>query len=288
MVRYEAPQTTPEAVALLASAKGRVHILAGGTDLIVRMKGDFIEPDVIVDIKRIKAVQSIRKTATGMSIGAAVSCGVMGRHKALKKAWPGVVEAANLIGSDQIQGRCTITGNLCNASPAADSIPALIAAGAQALIMGPEGERRVDVEKLPTGVGKNSLKKGEMVLSIELPVREPRSADAYLRFTPRTEMDIAVVSAAVNLTIDKKSVITAARVVLGAVATTAIRVPAAEAALVGNSLDEATLAAVADACSAACKPINDKRGTVEYRTRVAGVLAKRAAQSAWTRAGGKA
>ncbi len=288
MVRYEAPQTTPEAVALLASAKGRVHILAGGTDLIVRMKGEFIEPDVIVDIKRIKSVQSIRKTAKGTSIGAAVSCSEMGRHKALKKAWPGVVEAANLIGSDQIQGRCTITGNLCNASPAADSIPALIAAGAQALIMGPKGERRIDVEKLPTGVGKNSLKKGEMVVSIELPVREPRSADAYLRFTPRTEMDIAVVSAAVNLTIDKKGVITAARVVLGAVATTAIRVPAAEAALIGNTLDEATLAAVADACSAACKPINDKRGTVEYRTRVAGVLAKRAAQSAWTRAGGKA
>lgn len=288
MVRYEAPQTTPEALALLASAKGRVHILAGGTDLIVRMKGDFIEPDVIIDIKRIKSMQSIRKTAAGTSIGAAVSCGEMGRHKALKKAWPGVVEAANLIGSDQIQGRCTIAGNLCNASPAADSIPALIAAGAQALIMGPKGERRVDVEKLPTGVGQNSLKKGEMVVSIELPVREPRSADAYLRFTPRTEMDIAVVSAAVNLTIDKKGVITAARVVLGAVAITAIRVPAAEAALVGNTLDEATLATVAEACSAACKPINDKRGTVEYRTRVAGVLAKRAAQSAWTRAGGKA
>ncbi|ASJ70525.1 FAD binding domain-containing protein [Granulosicoccus antarcticus] len=288
MVRYEAPQTTPEAIALLASAKGRVHILAGGTDLIVRMKGEYIEPDVIVDIKRIKSMQSIRKTAAGTSIGAAATCGSMGRHKALKKAWPGVVEAANLIGSDQIQGRCTIVGNLCNASPAADSIPALIAAGAQALVIGPKGERLLDVDKIPTGPGKNSLKKGEMVVSIELPARAPRSADAYLRFTPRTEMDIAVVSAAVNLTIDKKSVITEARVVLGAVAITAIRVPAAEAALIGNTLDEATLAAVAEACSAACNPINDKRGTVEYRTRVAGVLAKRAAQSAWARAGGKA
>ncbi len=287
-MRYEAPLTTPEAVELLASSRGRVHILAGGTDLIVRMKGGFIEPDVVIDIKRIKDMHVIRKTAAGTSIGAATSCGVMGRHQALKKAWPGVVEAANLIGSDQVQGRCTMTGNLCNASPAADSVPALIAADAQVLIIGPKGERRLPVEKLATGPGKTSLKKGELVAAIELPPRKTRSADAYLRFTPRTEMDIAVVSAAVNLTIDRKNIITAARVALGAVATTAIRVPAAEKALIGNTLDEATLAAVAKACSAACKPINDKRGTVEYRTRVAGVLAKRAAQAAWTRAGGKA
>ncbi|NND93101.1 MAG: xanthine dehydrogenase family protein subunit M [Granulosicoccus sp.] len=286
-MRYEAPQTTPEAVALLAGTKGKVHILAGGTDLIVRMKGGFVEPDMVLDIKRIKAMHLIRKTKSGLSIGAAVTCGEMGVHKALKKAWPGVVESANLIGSDQIQGRCTITGNLCNASPAADSIPALIAADARALIAGPKGERLLDVGSLPTGPGKNALKKGELVVSIELPPRDARSADAYLRFTPRTEMDIAVVSAAVNLTIDRQGVITAARVALGAVAPTAIRVPAAEKALLGNKLDAATLAAVGEACSAACKPIDDKRGTVEYRTRVAGVLAKRAAQAAWMRAGGK-
>lgn len=287
-MRYEAPSTTPEAVDILASAKGQVHILAGGTDLIVRMKGGFIEPDVVVDIKRIKDMHVIRKSAAGTSIGAAVSCRTMGRHAALLKAWPGVVEAANLIGSDQVQGRCTITGNLCNASPAADSVPALLAADAQVLIIGPKGERRLAVEKFTTGPGKTVLKKGEMVAAIELPPRKARSADAYLRFTPRTEMDIAVVSAAVNLTVDRKNIITAARVALGAVAITAIRVPAAEKALLGNTLDDATLDAVATACSAACKPINDKRGTVEYRTRVAGVLAKRAAQAAWTRAGGKA
>ena len=286
-MRYEAPQSTDEAVALLSDTRGLVHVLAGGTDLIVRMKGGFIEPDLVVDIKRIKSMNAISKSADGMSIGAAVSCSKLCEHKGLRKAWPGLVEAAGLIGSDQIQGRCTIVGNLCNASPAADSTPALIAAGAQARIVGAKGERLILVEKLVKGPGKTALKKGEMVASIELPAREPRSADAYLRHTPRTEMDIAVVSAGVNLTVDKKNIITAARVALGAVAPTAVRVKAAEKALEGNTLDEQTLLALAAACSAACDPIDDKRGTVAYRTRVAGVLAKRAAQSAFTRAGGK-
>lgn len=286
-MRYEAPQSTDEAVALLSSTRGLVHVLAGGTDLIVRMKGGFIEPDLVVDIKRIKSMSAISKGAEGMSIGAAVSCSKLCAHKAMRKAWPGVVEAAGLIGSDQIQGRCTIVGNLCNASPAADSTPALIAADAQARIVSAKGERWVSVEKIVKGPGKNALKKGEMVAAIELPVRAPRSADAYLRHTPRTEMDIAVVSAGVNLTVDKNNIITAARVALGAVAPTAVRVKAAEKALLGNTLDEQTLSALAAACSAACNPIDDKRGTVDYRTRVSGVLAKRAAQSAFTRAGGK-
>ncbi|MFK7992801.1 MAG: xanthine dehydrogenase family protein subunit M [Granulosicoccus sp.] len=286
-MRYEAPQTTADAVSLLSGTRGHVHLLAGGTDLIVRMKGGFIEPDLIIDIKRIKAMHTIKKTTEGFSIGAAVSCSKLCANKALRKAWPGLVEAAALIGSDQIQGRCTIVGNLCNASPAADSTPALIAAGAQARIAGPKGERLLPVEKIPTGPGKNSLKKGELVVSIELPAREARSADAYIRHTPRTEMDIAVVSAGVNLTVDRKNIITGARVTLGAVAPTALRVKAAEKALTGKTLDDSTLVELATACSAACNPIDDKRGTVAYRTRVAGVLAKRAAQSAFTRAGGK-
>lgn len=286
-MRYEAPQTTDEAVALLSGTRGHVHVLAGGTDLIVRMKTGFIEPDLVVDIKRIKSMQAISKNTDGMSIGAAVSCSVLCAHKGLRRAWPGLVEAAGLIGSDQIQGRCTIVGNLCNASPAADSTPALIAADAQVRVIGAKGERLVPAEKLVKGPGKTALKKGEMVASIELPVRPPRSADAYLRHTPRTEMDIAVVSAGVNLTVDKKNIITHARVALGAVAPTAVRVKAAEKALIGNTLDEQTLLALSAACSAACNPIDDKRGTVAYRTRVAGVLAKRAAWAAFTRAGGK-
>ncbi len=283
---YESPQTTPEAVTLLSKSKGKVHVLAGGSDLLVRMKGGYIEPDVIVDIKRIKSMNVIKKTADGFLIGAAVSCARLGEHAALKKAWPGIVEAANLIGSDQIQGRCTIAGNLCNASPAADSVPAMIAAGASAIIQGPRGERQVAVEKIAKSPGVTTLKKGEVVEAILLPPKQKKSSDAYLRFTPRTEMDIAVVSAAVSLTLGAKGVIEDARVSLGAVAPKALLVKPAAKAIIGSTLDDEALEKLAAACAAACDPIDDKRGTIHFRTKVAQVLAKRAAKIAWQRAGG--
>jgi len=284
---FESPQTTAEAVALLTKSKGSVHVLAGGSDLLVRMKGGYVEPDLIVDIKRIKSMNVIKKTSEGFLIGAAVSCGMLGEHAALKKAWPGLVEAANLIGSDQIQGRCTIVGNLCNASPAADSVPALIAANAVAIVQGPRGERRVPVEKIATSPGQTSLKKGEVVEAVLLPPRTSRSADAYLRFIPRTEMDIAVVSAGINLTLGRKGEIKHAHVALGAVAATALRVNAAASAIVGTTLDDEALEKLGKACAAACKPIDDKRGTIDFRIKVAAVLARRAAKLAYARAGGK-
>jgi carbon-monoxide dehydrogenase medium subunit len=286
-MKYEAPTSTKDAVALLAKAKGNAYVLAGGSDLLVRMKGGFIEPEVIVDIKRIAAMQDIKKTATGFRIGAAVPCAAMGESAALRKAWSGVVEAANLIGSDQVQGRCTVTGNLCNASPAADSVPALVAARAKAVVVGPKGRRTVAVEKIPAGPGRTTLTRGELIEAITLPAPKPRSGDAYLRFTPRTEMDIAVCSAAVSLTLGKGGVVEEARVALGAVAPTVVLVPAAAKAIVGTKLDDAALEALAAACEAACNPIDDKRGTVEFRTEVAGVLARRAARIAYERAGGK-
>lgn len=284
---YESPQSTSDAVELLSRSKGKVHILAGGSDLLVRMKSGFIEPDVVVDIKRIKSMNQIKKTADGFLVGAAVSCAKMGEHAALYKAWPGVVEAANLIGSDQIQGRCTIVGNMCNASPAADSVPAMIAADAIAIIQGPKGERRVAVEKIAKSPGVTSLKKGEVVEAILLPPKNKKSGDAYLRFTPRTEMDIAVVSASVNLTLGAKGVITDARVALGAVAAKAILVKPAAKAIIGSTLDDEAMAKLAAACAAACNPIDDKRGTIHFRTKVAQVLGKRAAKIAYQRAGGK-
>jgi carbon-monoxide dehydrogenase medium subunit len=211
----------------------------------------------------------------------------MGESAALNREWPGVVEAAKLIGSKQVQGRCTIVGNLCNASPAADSVPALVAAGARASIVGPGGRRAVAVEAVPTGPGKTSLAKGEIIEAILLDRRAPRSGDAYLRFIPRTEMDIAVVSAGVNLTLDEQGVVKSARVALGAVAPTVLLVEEAAEALIGRKLDEAALERLAKVCSGACRPIDDKRGTVEFRRKVAGVLARRAATTAYARAGGK-
>lgn len=286
-MRYLAPQTSKEAVTALAKAKGDSRVLAGGSDLLVNMRSGIIEPDLIVDIKRIPKLDEIKKLATGFHIGAAVSCAAMGRNKALVKAWPGVVEAAQLIGSDQIQSRCTIVGNLCNSSPAADSVPALIAAGAKVKIAGPKGKRTVAVEEFALAPGKNCLKKGEFVEFIVLPKPKPKSGDAYLRFTPRSEMDIAVVSAGVSLTLGRKGVITAARVSLGAVAPTALLVKKAAEAIIDTSLEDNVLDDLASACASACKPIDDKRGTVAYRTQVAGVLAKRAAMLAYQRAGGK-
>jgi carbon-monoxide dehydrogenase medium subunit len=286
-MRYEAPSTTKEAANLLAKEKGDAFVLAGGTDLLVRMKSDLIEPDLIVDIKRIKAMQEIKKTDKGFSIGGAVSCAEMAENAALKKAWPGVVEAANLIGSDQIQGRCTAAGNLCNASPAADSVPAMVAAGAKAVVVGPKGRRTVAVDKVVTGPGSTSLKKGEVIEAITLPKGSSKTGDAYLRFIPRTEMDIAVCSAGVCLTVGAKGVVKEARVVLGAVAPTVVTVAAAAKAIVGTKLDDDALAKLSAACEAACSPIDDKRGTVEFRTEVAGVLARRAAKIAYERAGGK-
>ncbi len=283
-MRYESPKSTREAVALMAGAKGNAFLLAGGTDLLVRMRGEFIEPNLVVDIKRIPGFQEITRKASGFSIGAGVTCAQLGRNKTLVRAWPGVVEAAQLIGSDQIQGRCTIAGNLCNASPAADSVPALVAAKAKAVIVGPGGTRRTAVENIVTGPGKTSLGKGEIVKAIVLPDRPAKSGDAYLRFIPRSEMDIAVCSAGVSLTLGAGNVVKQARVALGAVAPTIVLVPKAARAIVGTRLDAAALKKLAAACEAACSPIDDKRGTVEYRTEVAGVLARRAATIAFERA----
>jgi carbon-monoxide dehydrogenase medium subunit len=161
----------------------------------------------------------------------------------------------------------------------------MIAAGAKAVVVSRTGRRTVAVEKIVTGPGQTSLAKGEVIEAILLPARSARSGDAYLRFIPRTEMDIAVVSAGVNLTLERGRVKTA-RVVLGAVAPTAVLVPAAAKAIIGTRLDDDALDRLAAACSAACNPIDDKRGTIEYRTKVAGVLGKRAAKIAFQRAGG--
>ncbi len=285
-MQYLSPITVDDAVAMLAAQTGETRVLAGGTDLLVRMKGGFTEPDAILDIKRIDGMRRITREEGGFRIGAGVSGAEMSEDADLVAAWPGVVEAAGLIGSTQIQGRATMAGNLCNASPAADSVPAMVAADATVRIAGPKGARDLPVGALPVAPGKTSLTDGEFVTSIFLPARPARSSDAYLRFIPRTEMDIAVVGCAVSVSLDTDGTCTAARVGLGAVAPTVILVSEAADALIGTKLDDAAMEAVAAACSAAASPISDKRGTVAFRTHVAGVLARRATQIAKTRAGG--
>jgi carbon-monoxide dehydrogenase medium subunit len=283
-MRYESPESIEGAVALLANGAGTPRVLGGGTDLLVQLRAGMVAPDLVVDIKKIRQTREITAEQGGFRVGAAVTGAELGEHEALKRAWPGVVEAVELIGSTQIQGRASMGGNLCNASPAADSVPALIAAEAVCSIAGPGGQREVAVEEICTGPGRTTLAKGEFLVSFFFPQRAPRSADAYLRFIPRTEMDIAVVGAGVNLTLDESGVCSAARVALGAVAPTALLVAEAGEALVGSRVEEADLEAMAAAASAACRPIDDKRGTAHYRVKVAGVIARRACAIALDRA----
>jgi carbon-monoxide dehydrogenase medium subunit len=287
---YVAATTIDEAVKALMGAP-EARVLAGGTDLIVQMRAGRVRPGAVVDVKRVPGAVGIRREADGgYVIGAATSGAAIGEHTALARDWPGVVEATCLIGSTQVQGRASMGGNLCNASPAADCVPALIAARAMCVIVGPDGRREAPVETIQVGPGRTTLQPGEFLLEFRLPPRPKRAADAYLRLIPRTEMDIAVVGAGVSLALDAGGVITEAYVSLGAVAPTTLLVAEAGAALVGSSLDAASLArldAAAEfeaAVRAACTPISDKRGTVEYRTHVAGVLAKRAAKIAYDRA----
>ena len=285
-IRYVAPGTLDEAIGAFAAAGSAARILAGGTDLLVQMRAGLVRPGLIVDIKKIAEMTSIEETADGgFRIGAAVSGAALSEHPRFGKVWPGVLEAVNLIGSKQVQGRASAGGNLCNGSPAGDSVPAMIAAGAVVTVQGPNGRRQMKVEEVPVGPGRTNLKPGEILVSFTLPSRPKGSGDAYLRMIPRTEMDIAVVGLGVSLTL-KDGVCAAARVGLGAVAPTALLIEPAAKALVGSRLDDAALEAAAAACRAACRPIDDKRGTIAYRIKTAGVLLKRTAKIAAERAKG--
>jgi len=278
---FHAPASLENAVRLLGAAGARP--LAGGTDLIVQLRSGRAAAPSIVDLKRIPGLSGIRRTADGgFAIGAATPATALLADAALAAAWPGVVEGANLIGSVQVRNRATLAGNLCNASPGADSVPPLIAAGARCRVVGPAGERELAVAEVPAGPGRTTLAPGEIVAEILLPPQT--GADAYLRLTPRTEMDIAIVGAGAWLELAADGTCSAARIALGAVAPTALLVEAAGAALVGTTLDDAALAAMSAACQAAARPIDDKRGTAAYRTAMAGVLARRAVLKAAERA----
>ncbi len=293
-MKYAAPTTVDEARALLADNPDS-RVFAGATDLVPQMRAGRPQPSMLVDLKHVERLMAVSHADGCWVIGAAVPTADLTAHAEFSAAFPGISEGAGLIGSDQIQNRCSLGGNLCNASPAADSVPALIASQAQAVIASHDGERTIPVAEVVTGPGQTSLDDDEFVIELRIDDPPPATGDAYLRLIPRTEMDIAVVGAAVRLSLDGDTV-SDARVVLGAVAPTAVRVPDAEAALVGATLtgtadnghdgplDDDTLAAVSAAASAACDPIDDKRGTIAYRTKVAGVLAKRAAAIAATRA----
>ncbi len=283
-MQYHTPSSFSEAITISNSASGLVKYLAGGTDVLVQLKIGAKSPDHLIDIKNIPGVKEIvLREDGGWAIGAAVSGVQLTNHKRLSREWPGLVEGMELVGSAQIQSRATLVGNLCNGSPAADSVPGMIAAGASVSVVSSSGTTEVLVEDIPVGPGLTNLGNGEIITAVNLPKRNRHEGDAYLRFIPRTEMDIAVVGCAVNLSLEN-GVIRSAKVVLGAVGPKVeVATPAAEC-LLGEKLDENILSIFSDKCSELAKPISDKRGSEEFRKEVIGVIAKRAAKKAYDRA----
>ena len=283
-MQYHSPSSFNEAVAISNSSSGLVKYLAGGTDVLVQLKIGTKSPDHLIDIKNIPGVREISlRDDGGYTIGAAVSGAQLTEHKELSNKWPGLVEGMELVGSAQIQSRATLVGNLCNGSPAADSVPGMIAAGASVSILNSSGTKDVLVEDIPSGPGSTSLENGELITAINLPKRNDYEGDAYLRFIPRTEMDIAVVGCAVNLSLEN-GVVTAAKVVLGAVGPKVILAHSAADCLVGTKLDGSSLSRFSAECSLIAKPISDKRGSEEFRKDIIGVIAQRAAKKAYDRA----
>ena len=283
---YTAPQTVDDTVAILADARGEASLLAGGTDLIPRMREGRERPRVLVDIKGLPEINALAyDRASGLRLGAAVPCCRIYEDHSVRETYPALVDSTSLIGCTQIQSRATVGGNLCNASPAADTVPTLIVLGARAEIAGPKGRREVPVESFCTAPGRTVLGEGEFLVSLRIPTPQPHSGAFFLRFIPRNEMDIAVVNASASVTMDPdgKSALSA-RIAVGAVAPTTLFLPQAAEALTGNGLSEDAIDRAASLARDAAQPISDMRGTARQRRHLTGVLTRRAIVGAIARA----
>ncbi|MBL8793705.1 MAG: xanthine dehydrogenase family protein subunit M [Planctomycetia bacterium] len=288
-IDYAAPKTLAQAVTLLAKHGERARVLAGGTDILVQLREGRRDCDVLVDIKNIKQLNELTCNPKGktpdLRIGAAVPCYRIYEHKNVRKFYPGLIDAVELVGGIQIQSRASLGGNLCNASPAADTIPALIALQAVCEIIGPNGNREVPVEQFCVGPGRNSLQPGELLVAFRMPPPAARTGAHYQRFIPRNEMDIAVVGVGAWVTLDEaKTRCTAARLALAAVAPTPLLVTEAAAALVDGEINDALIDQAAELAQAAAKPISDMRGDADYRKHLVRVLTKRVLHTAIERA----
>ena len=285
-INYEAPNTVNDAVKLLAAHGEQARPLCGGTDLIIQLRAGVRRPEYVVDIKNIREMRRIEFSMQhGLRLGAAVSCIEVYENGDMRKYYPGLTEAAHLIGSLQIQSRASVGGNLCNGSPAADTTPALIALGAKCRVAGPSGERIVPVEDFCTAPGRTVLQPGELLVEFQISSPARNSSDAYLRFIPRNEMDIAVVGVGASVTLDlSDDRISAARIGLGAVGPTPIFAREASQALAGKRISDEAIEQAAQLAIAATSPIDDMRGTAEFRRHVTGVLTRRSLANAIERA----
>lgn len=282
---YEAPSSIAEAVRVLSQHNGSARALAGGTDLIDQIRTGRLGPRVVVDIKKIPELNVIEHSASGLRLGAAVPCYRIYGDEKIVAGYTALADSARIIGGIQIQSRASVGGNLCNSGPAADSTPSLIALAAVALIAGPKGERTVPVENFCTGPGKNVLGPGEFLVELRFPSRPPNSGSHYRRFIPRNEMDIAVVGVGASVVLDKTGEkFVSARIALGAVGPTPLFASEAGNLLAGQSVSEATISRAADAARSIASPIDDMRGTKEFRLHVTGVLTRRVIEEAVQRA----
>jgi carbon-monoxide dehydrogenase medium subunit len=283
---YERPTTVAAALELMA--RGEARALAGGTDIIPQLREGRRSARVVVDLKHIAELTAISPTDDGgWRIGAAASIAALGKHTAFADAHPGLLDAARLIGSLQIQSRATLGGNLANGAPSADAVPLLISLGAMADIEGPGGRRRVDVESLLAGPGKTTLTREELLVALVLPARQHTSGARYLRFTPRREMDIAIAGSGVAITLGASGEITSSRITLASVAPTPLRAVAAEARLGGEMPDASLIVDAARLAAEEARPISDTRGSADYRRRLVAVLTRRALEAAITEASDK-
>ena len=288
-IDYTAPKTLDEALKVMADHGDRARVLAGGTDLLVQLRGGRRSADIVVDSKFVPELNELSYDAQkGLTIGAAVPCCTIYEDQAVESNYPGLTDCASLIGSIQIQGRATIGGNLCNAAPSADSIPSIIALGGVANVVGPKGARQVAAEDFCTAPGRNVLEPGELLVSISLPAPPAHSGANYLRFIPRNEMDIAVAGVGSSVVLDASGQnFVSGRIALAAVAPTPVFSKAAGDSLAGKPVSEATIEEAAEKAMADAKPITDMRGTIKQRVHLVGVLTRRTLNTAVKRARGE-
>ncbi len=273
------PKTLQEAIALLAQHDGKSKIIAGGTDLVSRMKEKLITPEYVIDITYIPGLDKIEYDAkSGLKIGALCPLIDIECSSLVKEKYEAVARAVHTIGSVQVRNLATIGGNLCNASPSADSVPILIGLDATARILGPVGERVIQLKNFFTGPGQTVLNSGEILVGIEVPNPPPRFAAVYMKQSPRRAMDLAVVGVAVVLSLPPDGSLADIRIVLGAVAPTPMRAVKAEALIRGKKLDGELIRKAAKVASDEAEPISDIRSSKEYRKDMVKVLTERALQ----------
>ena len=283
-IDYEAPTSVREAVDLLNEAGDGARPLAGGTDILVQLRGRAYDLDLLVDVKSVPELNELTYDPdNGLTIGAAVPCYRIYGNSTVRSVYPGIVDAANIIGGTQIQGRASLGGNLCNAAPSADSVPAMIAYNGVARISGPNGSREVALEDFCTGVRQTVLERGEVLVAMHFPTPAANSGANYIRFIPRNEMDIAVAGAGVSVELDNGN-IKSARVTLASVAPTPLFVSEAGEAVAGKPATEETVRIASGLARDAAVPITDMRGTIEYRKHLCEVLTRRAMMTAIERA----